>query len=171
MTQKIAYLDCHSGVSGDMLLGAFLDVGLSLEALKQALASLPIEGYELKVSPFTDYGIAGSHFEVLLAEQEQPPRSFTTIAALLQSSSLPKTVSDKAIAIFRTLGEAEATIHGVSLNEIHFHEVGAVDATVDIVGAVIALEMLGITQLYASPLPLTRGHIQMAHGLMPIPAP
>jgi uncharacterized protein (TIGR00299 family) protein len=171
MTQKIAYLDCHSGVSGDMLLGAFLDVGFSLETLKQAIAALPIEGYELKVSPFTDYGITGSRFEVQLAEQEQPPRSFTTIAALLQSSSLPKTVIDGAIAIFHTLGEAEAAIHGVSLDEIHFHEVGAIDAIVDIVGAVIAIETLGITKLYASPLPLTRGHLHMAHGLMPIPAP
>ncbi len=171
MTQKIAYLDCHSGVSGDMLLGAFLDVGFSLETLKQAIAALPIEGYELKVNPFTDHGITGSHFEVLLAEQEQPARSFTTIVALLQSSSLPKTVIDRALAIFRTLGEAEAAIHGVPLDEIHFHEVGAVDAIVDIVGAVIAIETLGITQLYASPLPLTHGHLHMAHGVMPIPAP
>src|SRR5436189_2109286 len=105
MTQKIAYLDCHSGVSGDMLLGAFLDVGLSLETLKQALALLPVEGYELKLKPFGDYGIAGSRFEVLLAEKDQPVRSFTAIAALLQSSSLPKMLIDRAIAIFRTLGE------------------------------------------------------------------
>ncbi|HEY4034913.1 MAG TPA: LarC family nickel insertion protein [Ktedonobacteraceae bacterium] len=171
MTQKIAYLDCHSGVSGDMLLGAFLDVGLSLEILKQALAVLPMEGYELKLSPFGDYGITGSRFEVLLAEQEQPERSFTAIATLLQSSSLPNTVIERAIGIFRTLGEAEAVIHGVPLDKIHFHEVGAVDAIVDIVGTVIALETLGITQLYASPLPLTRGHLRMAHGFMPIPAP
>src|SRR6266550_5292339 len=143
MTQKIAYLDCHSGVSGDMLLGAFLDVGLSLEILKQALAVLPMEGYELKLSPFGDYGITGSRFEVLLAEQEQPGRSFTAIATLLQSSSLPNTVIERAIAIFRTLGEAEAVIHGVPLDEIHFHEVGAVDAIVDIVGTVIAVETLG----------------------------
>ena len=171
MTQKIAYLDCHSGVSGDMLLGAFLDVGLSLETLKQALALLPVEGYELKLKPFGDYGITGSRFEVLLAEKDQPVRSFTAIAALLQSSSLPKMLIDRAIAVFRTLGEAEAVIHGVALDEIYFHEVGAVDAIVDIVGTVIAIDTLGITQLYASPLPLTRGHLRMAHGLMPIPAP
>jgi pyridinium-3,5-bisthiocarboxylic acid mononucleotide nickel chelatase len=171
MTQKIAYLDCHSGVSGDMLLGAFLDVGLSLATLKQGLSMLPVEGYELKLKPFGDHGITGSRFEVLLAEQEQPARSFTAIAALLESSSLPNTVIDRATAIFRTLGEAEAVIHGVALDEIHFHEVGAVDAIVDIVGTVIALDTLGITQLYASPLPLTHGHLRMAHGLMPIPAP
>ncbi len=154
-----------------MLLAALLDAGLSLERLKQELSMLPVDGYELKLTPFSDSGITGSRFEVLLAEQEQPTRSFTTIAALLQSSSLPKTVIDRAIAIFRTLGEAEAKIHGVALDKIHFHEVGAVDAIVDIVGAVIALDALGITQLYASPLPLTYGHLRMAHGLMPIPAP
>lgn len=154
-----------------MLLAAFLDAGLPLERLKQGLSMLPVEGYELKLMPFSDYGITGSRFEVLLAEQEQPVRSFTTIAALLQSSSLSNTIIDRAIAIFRTLGEAEAVIHGVALDEIHFHEVGAVDAIVDIVGAVLALDALGIVQLYASPLPLTRGHLRMAHGLMPIPAP
>ena len=154
-----------------MLLAAFLDAGLPLERLKQGLSMLPVEGYELKLMPFSDYGITGSRFEVLLAEQEQPVRSFTTIAALLQSSSLSNTIIDRAIAIFRTLGEAEAVIHGVALDEIHFHEVGAIDAIVDIVGTVIALDTLGITQLYASPLPLTRGHLRMAHGLMPIPAP
>jgi len=171
MIQKIAYLDCHSGISGDMLLGALLDAGLSLEKLKQGLSMLPVDGYELKLEPFRDSGIVGSRFEVLLAEQEQPARSFTAIAALLQSSALPNTVIERAIAIFRTLGEAEAAIHGVALDEIHFHEVGAIDAIVDIVGSVIALDALGIVQLYASPLPLTHGHLHMAHGLMPIPAP
>ncbi len=171
MTQKIAYLDCHSGISGDMLLGAFLDAGLSLETLEQSLSMLPIEGYELKLMPFGNDGITGSRFEVLLTEQDQPARRFTAIVALLQASSLPTTIIDKAIAIFRTLGEAEAAIHGINLEEIHFHEVGAVDAIVDIVGTVIALDALGITQLYASALPLTHGHLRMTHGLMPIPAP
>ena len=170
MTQRIAYLDCHSGISGDMLLGAFLDAGLPLGTLQAALKGLPVAGYELKLAPFKDQGITGSRFEVLLTE-EQPARSFTDIAALLTSSSLSPWVRDTSTAIFRTLGEAEAQIHGVSLEEIHFHEVGAVDAIVDIVGNVSAIEALGITRLYASPLPLTRGHLRMAHGLMPIPAP
>ncbi len=171
MSQRIAYLDCHSGVSGDMLLGAFLDAGLALETLQAMLKSLPIEGYELKLTAFRDHGITGSRFEVILAEQDQPTRSFTDIVALLSNSTLSQWVCDTAIAIFRTLGEAEAEIHGVSLEEVHFHEVGAVDAIVDIVGNVSAIEALGITRLYASPLPLTRGHMRMAHGLMPIPAP
>ena len=171
MSQKIAYLDCHSGVSGDMLLGAFLDAGLSLETLQAALKGLPIAGYELKLTAYQDQGITGSRFEVILAEEEQPTRSFSDIVTLLSASTLSSWVCDTAIAIFRTLGEAEAEIHGVSLEEIHFHEVGAIDAIVDIVGNVSAIEALGICRLYASPLPLTRGHQRMAHGLMPIPAP
>jgi uncharacterized protein (TIGR00299 family) protein len=171
MTNKIAYLDCHSGVSGDMLLGSFLDAGLPLELLRQQLQGLPIEGYEIRLTPFEDQGITGARAEVVLSQQEQPTRGFREIAALIQGSSLAERVKERAIAIFQTLGEAEAKVHGVTLDAIHFHEVGAVDAIVDIVGNVIALETLDIHQLFASPLPLTRGHLRMAHGLMPIPAP
>lgn len=171
MSDKIVYLDCHSGVSGDMLLGAFLDAGFSFERLQEELRALPLAGYELKLSPYSDQGITGSRFEVILVESDQPTRSFTAIAALIASSQLSLPVKEKAHAIFRTLGEAEASIHGVELDDIHFHEVGAVDAIVDIVGNMLAIEALGITQLYASPLPLTHGHLRMAHGLMPVPAP
>lgn len=171
MSEKIAYLDCHSGISGDMFLSAMLDAGLSLDTLRNSLAGLPVEGYQIEQEFFIDQGIRGTHVEVVLTEQEQPTRSFTDIAALLQASSLSSFVRDTAIAIFRTLGEAEATVHGIELDEIHFHEVGAVDAIVDITGAAIAIEELGIKQLYASPLPFTRGHLRMAHGIMPIPAP
>jgi len=171
MPEKIVYLDCHSGVSGDMLLGAWLDAGLPFEHLREELKRLPVEGYELTAEPFTDKGITGTRFDVRLIVQDQPARRYTDIAALLARSELSPWVRETASAIFRTLGEAEAAVHGVSLDEIHFHEVGAVDAIVDIVGNVIALELLGITRVYASPLPLTRGHLRMAHGLMPLPAP
>lgn len=171
MSDKIVYLDCHSGVSGDMLLGAFLDAGLSFERLQEELRALPVTGYELKLSSYSDHGITGSRFEVVLTEQDQPTRSFTDIEALIASSQLSSFVKEKAQAIFRALGEAEASIHGVALDDIHFHEVGAVDSIVDVVGNTLAIEALGIRQLYASPLPLTRGHLRMAHGLMPVPAP
>ncbi len=169
--QKIVYFDCHSGISGDMFLGAMLDAGLPFEILQNALVALPVSGYDLKFEPFHDKGIQGSRLHVAMTEQEQPARHFTDIMALLQQSSLPVTVRDTAMSIFRTLGEAEATVHGVSLEEIHFHEVGAIDAIVDITGAAIALDALGIEQVYASPLPFTRGHLRMAHGIMPLPAP
>ncbi|GCE10526.1 LarC family nickel insertion protein [Tengunoibacter tsumagoiensis] len=171
MTTRIAYLDCHSGISGDMFLGAMLDAGLPFELLQQRLLSLPIEGYTLKVRPYSDQGITGSQLMVELAQQEQPVRGLQEILHLLEQSDLSPTVCKQASAIFRTLGKAEAAIHGVPLEEIHFHEVGALDSIVDIVGAAIAIDALEITKLYASPLPLTRGHLRMAHGLMPIPAP
>ncbi len=171
MAQKIAYLDCHSGISGDMFLGALLDAGLSLDMLKDGLAALPVKDYQLTLDVFEDKGIRGSRFDVLLSEQEQPARHFSAIAALLQSSTLPLRVRETALAIFRCLAEAEATVHGSSIEEVHFHEVGAVDAIVDITGAAIGIETLGIEQIYASPLPLTSGHVKTAHGLLPVPAP
>jgi pyridinium-3,5-bisthiocarboxylic acid mononucleotide nickel chelatase len=171
MAQKIAYLDCHSGISGDMFLGALLDAGLSLDVLKEALATLPVKDYQLTLDTFEDKGIRGSRFNVLLAEREQPTRHLSDIAALLHASTLPARVRDTALAIFQRLGEAEATVHGTSIEEVHFHEVGAIDAIVDITGAAIGIEALGITQLYASSLPLTSGHVKTAHGLLPVPAP
>ncbi len=171
MTQTVAYLDCHSGISGDMFLGALLDVGLSLDILKDALAALPVTGYELALEPFSDKGICGSRFDVLLSEQEQPTRRLADIVALLNAAKPPLRAREMALAIFQCLAEAEATVHGTSVEEVHFHEVGAVDAIVDITGAAIAIEALGITQLYASPLPLTSGHVKTAHGLLPVPAP
>jgi uncharacterized protein (TIGR00299 family) protein len=171
MTQKIAYLDCHSGISGDMLLAALLDTSLSCETLRTALAVLPIEGYDIRHTPFQDQGISGSRFEVILSDYQQPARSYKDIAALLQASDLSPAVREQSIAIFHTLGAAESAIHGVKIDDIHFHELGAIDTIIDIVGFCIALNVLGIKQIYASPLPLTRGHIRMAHGILPLPAP
>ncbi len=171
MVQKIAYLDCHSGISGDMFLGAILDAGLSLDTLKAALAALPITGYQLVSKPFHDKGIRGLRFAVVVTEQEQPARHLSDIVALLRASALPARVRETALAVFQCLAEAEATVHGSTLEAVHFHEVGAIDAIVDITGAAIAIEALGITQLYASPLPLSSGHVKTAHGFLPVPAP
>ncbi|MBV9256839.1 MAG: nickel pincer cofactor biosynthesis protein LarC [Ktedonobacteraceae bacterium] len=171
MAKKIAYLDCHSGISGDMFLGALLDAGLSFNVLNEMLACLPIDGYQLTQDAFSDKGIHGSRFNVTLSEQEQPTRHLSDIVALFSDSTLPVRVCETALAIFRCLAEAEATVHKSSIEEVHFHEVGAVDAIIDITGAAIGIEVLGITQLYASPLPLTHGHVKTAHGLLPVPAP
>jgi len=173
MTHTIAYLDCHSGISGDMFLGALLDAGLALDHLKDALMALPIpiHGYQLIVNEFRDKGICGTRFDVVLTGQEQPTRHLADIAAILHASTLSTYVRETTMAIFQRLAEAEATVHGTSIAEVHFHEVGAIDAIIDITGVVIGLEMLGITQLYASPLPLTSGHVKTAHGLLPLPAP
>jgi pyridinium-3,5-bisthiocarboxylic acid mononucleotide nickel chelatase len=176
MQELIAYLDCHSGISGDMFLGALLDLdaGFSLDLLKNALAGLPLQGYELRLEPFQDKGILGSRFDVVLSEQHtQIPhmRSLSDIVALLHASTLSPKVREITLSIFQCLAQAEATVHGTGVEAVHFHEVGAIDAIIDITGAAIALEALGITQFYASPLPLSSGHVQTAHGVFPIPAP
>jgi pyridinium-3,5-bisthiocarboxylic acid mononucleotide nickel chelatase len=171
MLQNIAYLDCHAGISGDMFLGAMLDAGLALEALRAALATLPVSGYQLLSEPFEDKGIRGTRARVILTEQQQPARRLSDITALLHASSLPQRVRATALAIFQCLARAEAAVHATSIEEVHFHEVGAVDAIVDITGTALAIEELGIDRLYASALPLTSGHVQTAHGLLPVPAP
>jgi uncharacterized protein (TIGR00299 family) protein len=171
MAQVIAYLDCHSGISGNMFLGAMLDAGLELNTLKHALSGLPVAGYELVLERFQDKGIQGSHFDVVLAEQQQQTRHLSDIVTLIESSTLSSRVREMAIAIFQRLAEAEAIVHGTGIEDVHFHEVGAIDAIVDITGAAIAIEAMGITQLYASPLPMSSGHVQTSHGLMPVPAP
>jgi uncharacterized protein (TIGR00299 family) protein len=171
MKQSIAYLDCSSGISGDMFLGAMLDAGFSLDTLKQALSALPIGGYTVKLEPFGDRGIHGSRFSVELDEPEQPERHLSDIATLIGASTLSVRVKERVMAIFGCLAEAEAVVHGTTPDAIHFHEVGAVDAIIDITGAVLALESLGISALYASPLPMSSGRIASSHGLLPIPAP
>src|SRR6266571_1321623 len=176
MQELIAYLDCHSGISGDMILGALLDLdaGFSLDYLKSALAGLPLHGYELRLEPFEDKGILGSRFDVLLSEQETSiplTRHLSDIVTLLNASTLSPKVREIALSIFQCLAKAEATVHGTGVDEVHFHEVGAVDAIIDITGTAIALEALGIAELYASSLPLSSGHVQTAHGVLPVPAP
>lgn len=171
MKQTIAYLDCSSGISGDMLLGALLDTGFPLATLQQALAALPITGYELRLAPHHDKGIRGSRVVVQLSEQQQPERRLADIEALLSASRLSPRVRERSIAVFRCLAEAEASVHGTTTEEVHFHEVGAVDAIIDITGAMLAIETLGITTLYASALPLSSGSVVTSHGMLPVPAP
>ena len=167
----LAYLDCFSGMSGDMFLGALLDAGVSFERLQAGLAALPLEGYRLALEPYTDKGIRGKRLIVQVTETPQPERHLSEIQQIITSSQLPAAIQQRALAVFQALGEAEAQVHGVSVEAVHFHEVGAVDALVDIVGAAIGVEELGIDRIYASPLPLTRGQVQTEHGLLPVPAP
>ncbi|HEY7356651.1 MAG TPA: nickel pincer cofactor biosynthesis protein LarC [Ktedonobacterales bacterium] len=167
----LAYLDCFSGMSGDMFLGALLDAGLPFERLQAGLAKLRLEGYRLALEPYTDKGIRGKRFSVEVTETPQPERHLSEIQQMITASQLPQPIQQRALAVFQALGEAEAQVHGVSVEQVHFHEVGAVDALVDIVGAAIGLHALGIERVYASPLPLTTGQVQTAHGLLPVPAP
>src|SRR5579871_1953904 len=136
----LAYLDCFSGMSGDMLL----DAGLSFERLQARLAELRLEGYRLALEPYADKGIRGKRFTVHVTDTPQPERHLSEIQQIIQASQLPQAVQQRALAVFQALAEAEAHVHGVSVEAVHFHEVGAVDALVDIVGAVIGFEELGV---------------------------
>ena len=168
----LLWLDCFSGIRGDMLLGALVDAGLDLDALRAGLASLPLAGYTLEAARVTDHGISGTRLNVRL-DDEAPHahRRLADITALLDAAELPQRAYERALAVFQRLAEAEATIHGTTPDEVTFHEVGAVDSIVDIVGAALGLELLDVEQVYCSELPLTSGRVRSAHGALPVPAP
>ncbi len=169
--KKIAYFDCYSGISGDMTLGALLDCGLELKSLEDLLSGLKLTGYILSTKQVKLYGLTGIDLEVVAAGSEPVSRTWSDIEQLIESSSLPAPVREKSIRVFRNLARAEATVHGVSEQQVHFHEVGAVDAIVDIVGTISALYLLEIEHLFCSPLPLSSGMVESMHGLIPLPAP
>src|SRR5215468_1423085 len=167
---KLAYFDCFSGISGDMTLGALVDAGLSLDHLREQLCGLEIPGWEITSEKVWKNGISSTYVKVKTEDQSKH-RSLTTILDILEKSKLSPRVREQASVIFRELGEAEATVHDVPIEKIHFHEVGAVDAIVDIVGACIGFEALGIEQFSCSPLNVGSGTVKMAHGVLPVPAP
>ena len=167
---RLAYLDCSSGVSGDMFLGACLDAGLGAESLLAELAKLPLGTYEFKPERVRRSGLAGTHVEIS-APGNQPHRHLASIEEMIESSALFPGVKERSLRIFRRLGEAEARLHDQPIEKVHFHEVGAVDAILDIVGACVALELLGIEELRASPLNVGSGRVTAAHGSLPVPAP
>lgn len=162
----IAYLDCFSGIAGDMLLGSILDAGLRLEKLRAELSRLPVAGYRLSASPVERAGLRATRVTVEV-EGPQPPRRLPEILTVLQASSLPASDKERAGRVFRLLAEAEGRVHGLPPEEVFLHEVGAVDAIVDVVGAVAGLRLLGVQEVYASALPAPTGD----RAGMPLPAP
>lgn len=167
---KLAYFDCFSGISGDMTLGALVDAGVSLELLREQLRGLEVSGWEVSSEKVWKNGMSSTYVHVTTEDQSKH-RSLSAILEILQKSKLSPRIRERASAIFRKLGEAEASVHDVPIEKIHFHEVGAVDAIVDIVGACIGFESLGIEQFACSPLNVGGGTAKMAHGVLPVPAP
>jgi len=167
---KHAYFDCFSGISGDMTLGALLDAGVPVDQLRAELHGLNLPGWELSAEKVWKNGMAATHAKVF-AQDTTTHRSLSTILEIIEKSNLASGVKDRAAAIFRKLGEAEAAVHDVPLEKIHFHEVGAVDAIIDIVGACIGFSALGIESFACSPLNVGGGTAKMAHGILPVPAP
>ena len=168
----IAYLDAASGISGDMFLGCLVDAGVKLETLGRVIASLklPIQECSIDASEVKKGPLRALQVQVRAAESHTH-RHLSHIQSLIVSSDLPTVVKDRSIAVFRRLANAEARVHGSTPEKVHFHEVGAIDAIVDIVGVVAGLHELGVEQLYASALPLAHGWVDTQHGRMALPAP
>src|SRR5882724_4414645 len=167
---KLAYFDCFSGVSGDMTLGALVDAGLSVDHLRRSLQALQVSSWQLSAEKVWKNGMSATYVKVQTEDQSKH-RSLTAILEILRKSRLADSVRDRAAAIFGKLGEAEASVHDVPVEKIHFHEVGAVDAIVDIAGACIGFDALGIEKFTCSPLNVGGGTAKMAHGVLPVPAP
>ena len=190
---RIAYLDCSSGASGDMLLGALVDLGLSVDALRGELGKLPLKGYRIEAHKVHRSGLHATKVDVVTEapghghghdhghDHEhghdhdpslgQPHRGLRDILDLVDKSALEPAVKDRSARLFRRLAEAEAAVHGTSPEEVHFHEVGAVDSIVDIVGGVIGLTWLHADRVVASPLNLGTGTVHMSHGIFAVPPP
>lgn len=167
---KLAYFDCFSGISGDMVLGALVDTGVPLAELAGQLRRLPLAGWTISAEKVRRKAIMATHVKVASAESHHH-RGLSKILELIDRAGLAPPVAERAKLIFTRLGQAEARVHGEPVEKVHFHEVGAVDAIVDIVGACIGFELLGLGEFAASALNVGGGTVQTAHGLLPVPAP
>jgi uncharacterized protein (TIGR00299 family) protein len=169
---RVAYFDCFSGASGDMILGALLDAGLDFEALRAEVGKLALPGgaFSLEARKVQRAGFAATKLDVVVRE---PPRhrSLAEVLFIVRSSSLPARDIERIVIVFQALGEVEAKVHGTSIDDVELHEVGAVDAMVDVTGAIAGLRLLGIDDVCVSPLPLGHGEGRGSHGTLPLPAP
>jgi hypothetical protein len=168
---RVAWFDCCSGISGDMTLGALVSAGWPAEEVRSLPARLGLEGVTVTVETVRRGPLAASQVRVGIEEQRQPHRHLQHVEALIGRADLPAGVKERAIAVFRRLAAAEAEVHGSSVEQVHFHEVGAADALVDVSGALLGLERLGIERVYSSPPRLGRGSVRSQHGRIPVPAP
>ncbi|MDI6726401.1 MAG: nickel pincer cofactor biosynthesis protein LarC [Smithellaceae bacterium] len=167
---KIAYFQCFAGISGDMTLGALIDAGVDWQEFQAGLAGLSLDGYELTRETVTKKGIRATRVRIR-TEEKQPHRHLADIKKIISESSLPDPVKEKSLQIFNRLAEAEAKIHHTTVERIHFHEVGAQDAIVDIVGSALGLWLLGVDEVHASAVNTGEGLVECAHGALPVPAP
>ena len=195
--EKILYFDCFAGISGDMCLGALIDLGLDASEVIGELNKLGVKGYDIEIKKTNKYSISGTDVKVSLnrtddsvhknsEENDQKPqyqenahnhrhdekeRSLADIRNIIQASGISKKAKDLSIAIFTEIAEAEAAVHGKSVEEVHFHEVGAIDSIIDIVGTAICIDMLKVDKIYCSPVHEGKGFVNCRHGRLPVPAP
>ena len=168
---KIAYLDCISGISGDMTLSSLVACGVPVAYLESEIKKLGLHNYSIDFSPIIKNHIEACKVDIIFDESNQPDRTYKSIVKLIQDSGLKKSINERSIEAFTILGKAEAKIHGVELENIHFHEVGAVDSIIDLVGSIIGFDYLGVEKIYTSPIPLGSGFTKTEHGIMPVPSP
>jgi uncharacterized protein (TIGR00299 family) protein len=168
---RVLYVDAFAGISGDMTVGALLDLGLPVEQLQRELQRLPLGGYSITATPRRVHGIGAIMFDVHTAARDHAHRAFRDIHRMLEDSGLDAATKRLAITIFTKLAEAEGRIHGVAVDDVEFHEVGAVDSIIDIVGVAIGLHTFGIERVHVSSLPLGSGIVQSQHGPLPVPGP
>ena len=171
---RAAYFDCYSGISGDMILGALVDLGVNPANIRKALKTIDLKGYKLRTSQVQRGLIAGTKVHVKVEKtghSHHKARKYSDIKKLLADSDLSSKVKKNVLEIFRRIAVVEAAIHKTTMEKIHFHEVGAVDSIVDIVGGVVAIESLKLDKIYSSPLNVGEGFVECAHGCLPVPAP
>jgi len=167
---KIAYFDCFSGISGDMILGSLIDLGLDIEYLKNEFKKINLSGYEINAEKIKKRDISCIKVNITVKDK-QKHRSLKEINALIDKSELNQEVKKKSKDIFLKLAKAESKVHNIDIDKIHFHEIGAIDSILDIIGAVIGLDKLNLKKIYCSTIPVGRGFVKSAHGKLPIPAP
>lgn len=167
---KIAYFDCFSGISGDMTVGSLLDAGLKIGTLEKELKKLGLTGYQLEVDKVVKKGISATQFKVRIKE-EGVERRFKDILTIIEKSKLDEEIKKETKKIFFNIAQAESKIHRKDLDKIHFHEIGGLDSIIDITSAVIGIKTLGIEEIYSSALPVGKGFVKCAHGVIPVPAP
>jgi uncharacterized protein (TIGR00299 family) protein len=170
MIRTLAWFHCFAGVAGDMALGSLIDAGADVSEVRAMLERLPLTGWELEVEPVLRGGVAATHVNVI-AKGDAVVRTYTHIAALIDEARLPERVRDRALGTFSNLADVEGDLHRRHPSQVHFHEVGGIDAIVDIVGTCAALELLGVDDVYASPIATGMGMVRTAHGLLPNPPP
>ncbi|MBE0068901.1 nickel pincer cofactor biosynthesis protein LarC [Thermoanaerobacterium thermosaccharolyticum] len=168
---KLLYFDCFSGISGDMTISSLLSHGIDVEKFKEELRGLSLEGYELVFGTAEKNGIAANTFKVVCDDNHHHHRTMKDIEDIINKSSLNEDVKSLSLKIFRNLADAESKIHGLPPDEVHFHEVGAVDSIIDIVGTAILINMISPDKIIFSSLPVGSGFVNSQHGLIPVPAP
>ncbi len=168
---KIVYFDCFAGISGDMILGAFLDAGIDEDFLKKELDKLNVPGFHLEVEKTKKRSISGTQCKVIMETHEHPHRHLKDIKEIFEASDLNEEIVKTAMSIFYRIARAEADVHGTTEDKIHFHEVGAVDSIVDITGAAICLHHIAADKIFGSAVNAGKGWVKCAHGTLPVPTP